>query len=274
MRRDNASRAMRHHPPRRTRAHLDRVLDGQPTQPDPLDDLVAALHAPGSPRESVGLDAALAAFAAPAEAAQPPTTLRRPSMLKTLVGKVLAAKLMAVGASALAVGGVAYAASTGHLPDPLPHSSKAAPAAASHVPTALPASATPSKTAHASDHGKAHSASHPTGAPATHPAASPSPSLVGLCHAWLARPADAGKADQTPAAAALITAAGGKASVTSYCTTLLSTTKPSHHSTGKPTETRTKTHPTGKPTDAPTHPAPPHPTGKPVTAPTHHHSDH
>ncbi|MBO0885403.1 MAG: hypothetical protein J2P17_34730, partial [Mycobacterium sp.] len=114
---------------RRNAAHLEKILQGRPTTPDPLNEFVSALQAPGTRGESAGLDAALAAFADPASAAYPPTTQRRPSMLKSLAGKVLAAKVLAITAATTAVGGVAYAASTGDLPNPMPHSAhaKAAP---------------------------------------------------------------------------------------------------------------------------------------------------
>ncbi|MBO0885402.1 MAG: hypothetical protein J2P17_34725, partial [Mycobacterium sp.] len=90
-----------------------------------------------------------------------------------------------------------------------------------------------------------------------HHSANPAPSLVGLCHAWLDRPHNAGKADDSPAFTYLIHTAGGKSSVTSWCTKLLASkddqapgNKPStppgqaksHHPTGGPTS-----HPTGRP---------------------------
>lgn len=207
-------------------------------------------------------------------------------MLKSLAGKVLAAKVLAITASTAAVGGVAYAASTGDLPSPLPHSSHGAATARTHVPTAVPAepSATATKSAVAS---KGASATHGASPALKHPSASPSPSLVGLCRAWLARPDNPGKADENPAFTYLVNAAGGKSSVTSWCTKLLASkdnpapsskpstppgqTEKSHHPTGKPTS-----HPTSKPTSHPTGKPTSHPTGNPPTEgnPGSHHNGH
>jgi hypothetical protein len=268
---------MRHHTPRRNPAHLDRILEGQSTTPDPLNQFVSALRAPGHHTETAGLDAALTAFADPASAANSPMTQRRPSMLKSLAGKVLAAKVIAITASAAAVGGVAYAASTGNLPAPLEHSSHAAAAAHTHVPTAVPADPSTSdkaaKSPNSAASSKASLATRSASATAKHHSASPSPSLVGLCHAWLARPAGSGKADESPAFTYLINTAGGKSSVTSWCTKLLASgqhpaqgNKPSDNpgnGNGKPSS-----HPTGKPSAHPTGQPSSHPTGRPTDAPS------
>jgi hypothetical protein len=256
---------MRHHSPRRNAAHLERVLEGRPTTPDPLIHFVSALQAPGARGESVGLDGALAAFADPASVVHPPTTQRRPSMLKSLAGKLLAAKVLAITASTVAVGSVAYAASTGDLPNPLPHSSHAAATARTHVPTAVPAgpSATATKTAKSAVASKGARASRGASPAVKHPSASPSPSLVGLCHAWLAHSDNPGKAEESPAFTYLVNAAGGKSSVTSWCTKLLSSKDdpaPSSKPSTPPGQAQKSEHPTGKPSS--------HPTGKPTSHPT------
>jgi hypothetical protein len=96
---------------------------------------------------------------------------------------------------------------------------------------------------------------------------SPSPSLVGLCTAYLAGVAEnPGRALDNPAFTALITAAGGKDNVIAYCTAIL----PSAHASGTPS------HPTAGPPSHPTEPssthpgASTHPTGPPSTLPGHH----
>ena len=111
---------------------------------------------------------------------------------KLLVAKAVIA---AVGVSG---GGIALAAATGHMPASL---------------TGKPAAAS-SAAATAMSNASGNSASHPA-----HPAASPSPSLRGLCQAYTAHVSQSpGKALDNPAFTALITAAGGKDSVTAFCT--------------------------------------------------------
>lgn len=180
-------------------------------------------------------------------------------MIKTLASKLMAAKVMAAVAGVTAIGGAGLAAaSSGHLPSPLPHSSQTAPASTTHEQEATEGSGTTQT-----------------------PEATPSPSMVGLCHAWLARPSDAGKAADSPAFGVLVTAAGGSTSVNTYCATLLTTstspavatsTESREDSDRKPAEApgdsthRTgergdSTHPTGEPGDST------HPTGVPTAAP-------
>ena len=163
------------------------------------------------------------------------------SATKLLVAKAV---IVAVGVSG---GGVALAAATGHMPANFTGKPAAASstAAATHMPAAR-------------------------GESASHPAASPSPSLRGLCQAFTAQVSSSpGKALDNPAFTALITAAGGKDSVTTFCTSLLAThpgNAPASHPAGKPSSHPTPantTHPTGKPSVLPTD----HPTGKPTSHP-------
>jgi hypothetical protein len=210
-----------------------------------LASLLAFAAAPQAGRELAGEAEAVTAFrrAHLGPAPQP----RRPSMSAT---KLLVAKavIAAVGVSG---GGVALAAATGHLPANL---------------AGKPAAASSAAAAASSAGGK--STSHPAD-----PAASPSPSLRGLCQAYTARVSQSpGKALDSPAFTALITAAGGKDNVTAFCTSVLAThpgNAPASHPSGNPSSLGTPantTHPTGKPTTVPTD----HPTGKPTTVPTDH----
>jgi len=161
------------------------------------------------------------------------------SATRLLVAKAV---IVAVGVSG---GGVALAAATGHLPANLTGKPAAASsaAAATHMPSAR-------------------------GQSATHPASSPSPSLRGLCQAYTAHAGrNTGKALDSPAFTALITAAGGKDSVTSFCASLLAThpgKAPTSHPAVKahPTPANTK-HPTGKPTAVRTSAPPGQPTPHP-----------
>ncbi len=158
------------------------------------------------------------------------------SATKLLVAKAV---LAAVGVTG---GGVALAAATGHLPSNLTGTSAAASSAA--TATVMPSA---------------------NGNQASHPAASPSPSLRGLCQAYTAHVGGSpGKALDSPAFSALITAAGGKDKVAAFCTSLLAT-QPGNGPTA---------HPGGKPSSLPASANTAHPTAKPTTVPTDHPTDH
>jgi hypothetical protein len=166
--------------------------------------------------------------------------------MRTALLKLLTVKAAVVGAVVVGTGGVALAASTGALPNPL-HSHPVPAASADE--------------------------SHPGGRPAAsdHPNADPSPSLVGLCHAYTAGAgSEHGKALDSPAFQALLTAAGGKANVDGFCTNLLASAAahpdgaPSDHPDGKTSDL-----PTGHPTEHPTGRPSEHPTGAPAPHPSH-----
>ncbi len=172
-------------------------------------------------------------------------------MIKTALAKLITVKAAAVLA-ATAAGGVALAASTGALPNPLTdHPSVSASASAG-------ADALGKPTVDPSHKG---------------PQGSPSPSLVGLCHAYMAGAGSTnGKALESPAFQALITTAGGKDKVDGYCTSVLAAA-PGHSESAKPESSKASDHATARPTSMPTslpteHPTM-HPTGAPSTHPTH-----
>jgi hypothetical protein len=202
-----------------------------------LASLLSAATSQASGRELAGEDDAVLAFRY-AHLGPAPRS-RRSSMSVT---KLLAVKAL-IAAVGLTGGGVALAAATGHMPSVTGSSSAAAGSAANATAS--------------------HSAG---GQSASHPTASPSPSLRGLCQAYTAHAADnPGKALDNPAFTALITAAGGKASVSGFCANMLAAkpgNAPTAHSTGKPSSmptTANTTHPSGKPTA--------HPSGKPTQQP-------
>ena len=150
-------------------------------------------------------------------------------MIKTTVAKLVTVKVAVILAAASA-GGVALAATTGVLPNPL---SEDPPASHSTPDTEPPGTQHPGQ-------------------------GTPSPSLDGLCTAFLAGAgAERGRALENPAFTALVTAAGSKDDVESYCSTRVST------STIPSTD-----HPTGPPTARPGNTPPPHPTGAPETLPS------
>jgi hypothetical protein len=241
-----------HRDPRVNRETAENLLGGVPGGPESLSRVLAAAAAPAAPHELAGEQVVLAEFrAARLHPISPP---RRPSMLKTTVAKLLAAKLLtATAVATAATGGVAFAAATNSLPEPVQgaaHNVFNAPAPRHHgKPDPLPGRG---------NQPGAKSSDAPNG--------TPSPSLRGLCTAFQAgATSNDGKALTNPAFTALVTAAGGTSKLAAYCTTLIGapsahpTGKPSTHPSGKPS-----THPTGKPTTVPTAG---HPTGQPTSAP-------
>jgi hypothetical protein len=149
-------------------------------------------------------------------------------MMKTALLKLLSLKAAAIAALAVGAGGVALAASNGALPGPFGgHTSS----------TASP--------------GPGGSQGPDNG----HGNAAPSPSMVGLCQAFRAGAgSEHGKALDSPAFQALITAAGGKDKVDAFCSDILGTPAPTGHPAGAGDD-----HPTGPPDD--------HPTGAPTSHP-------
>jgi hypothetical protein len=208
-----------------------------------LTDLLAMVSTAAFPGELSGEDAAVAAFRE-AMSGDLATQSGRGSRTKSVVvAKLLTLKAAAIAVAAVSAGGVALAATTGVLPSPL------AP----------------------------ENPSHSTNAPAqTNDPATPSPSLAGLCTAYLAGAgADHGEALESPAFSALITAAGGKDNVDAYCVGLGATVPGSgtdsesrgDHATRPPaTHPGPTDHPTG-PTEHPTG-EPSHPTGAPTSHPS------
>ena len=230
-----------HQPRRVDRDTAEHLLAGVPAvrhRVGPLGAYLAAAAAPGQPQELAGGPEAMAAFQA--AHLQPAAQQRRTSMIKTWVAKLLTVKAAAL-LTVTAAGGMALAATTGALPNPLADTpaTTPSPAHATGRPTTTP--------------------SHPGGRPSVMPSAS----LLGLCHAYTAGAgADHGKALTDPAFTDLITAAGGTAEVTTFCATILASAHAASHPAG-PADT---THPTGPPTGTP---ANSHPTGPPSSHPSH-----
>ena len=167
-------------------------------------------------------------------------------MLETALAKLLTLKVAAATVvTVAATGGVAVAAATGAMPNPL------------------------------SD-GGASATSHPTGKPSEQAGksstgdkgSSPSPSLVGLCHAFKAGAGDnPGKALENPAFTALITAAGDKDEVAAYCDALLAKKGDKTAPSGRPTNP-SPSRSVGKPDSHPTSAPDTKPTGGPASRPT------
>ncbi len=155
-------------------------------------------------------------------------------MIQATLAKLLTVKVAAVAIGFTALGGVALASGTG-APDQL---AEKAPKA---HPTAASASGTRSDGAGERKGPKATAAPKAKKNKDAQPAhGTPSPSMVGLCKAYSAKPAgQRGKALQSPAFTALTAAAGGQQKVVAYCTAVLTAkagAAPKGHPTGKPAD--------------------------------------
>ncbi|MEG3632187.1 hypothetical protein [Micromonospora palythoicola] len=225
------------------RKTADRLLDADPvalSQAGPLAAPLRAARGPARHDEMAGEHLAVAAFRAAADLAPEPRP-RRESMLRITLAKLLTVKAATVVA-ATGVGGVALAAGTGALPNPLVDPTTRPATQAPAAPTATPSlPAGPADRADVSD--------------------SPSPSLTGLCQAYTAGAAtNPGKALENPAFAELVEAAGGAGQVDEYCADAAS--KDRARPTGAPSGAgRPATRPTPNPRGAT-------PTSRPGAAPT------
>src|SRR6185437_16252020 len=180
----------RHHR-RVSRKAAEQLLGGSGAVPDaePLARVLAAASAPARDSELAGEQAAMAAFEA--HHLVPEATSRRGQMIKSPLARLLTAKVIAASVAVFATGGVALAASTGALTG---SGSAGAGATASRSPgsgpaRALgPATATASASASVPGSGRA-SPSAPASASAPVPSAPVTipGTLVGLCHALVAR---------------------------------------------------------------------------------------
>lgn len=204
----------------------ERLLDGargQVADQGPVGDLLARAAAPGRPEELAGAPAVMAAFRAayPQPVARAGRTLRR----------AVAFKVAAIVA-ALTVGGVAFAAHSGVLPNPFP------------IGPQSPVSPSDSRPGGTPDH---LTSPTPSGSPTPLPSASvpTAANLRGLCRSFLATAErDKPKATDSPAYAALVAAAGGQ-DLTGYCTALIEADagRPSANPGNGPSPKPSKAHP-------------------------------
>jgi hypothetical protein len=227
------------------RRTVEQMLDGGPFEAayrhPPLAGLLVAAAAPGRPTELASEQACVAGFRA--THLHPVPQSRRLSMIKTAVLKLLTVKVAIAAFATAGAGGVALAASTGTLPNPLDKHA----AGISPRDGGTPGSEK-SKSSHGAGrdsdgkNGKDDSDSKGNGPDASH---APTPSLVGLCHAYdSGNKTERGKALDNPAFTVLITTAGGRDKVDAYCTTLLA-----DPNAGKDTGKKDKPEPTPTPGD-------------------------
>jgi hypothetical protein len=180
----------------------------------PLAALLTAAAMPGRPDELAREQASVAAFRT-AHLTQAPRP-RRLSVVKTVVMKVLTVKAVAVLAATTA-GGVALAASTGTLPNPLAQPARVTSSGLSTAPPRPEQS-----------RGEQNRGEHPNSSKGPKPSESPDaskapmPSLVGLCQAYsTGNKAKRGNSLDNPAFTALLSSAGGKDKADGFCQALL-----------------------------------------------------
>jgi hypothetical protein len=237
-----------HQPPPLHRANAEAILAGTATERSELTQIIAAARGPATSDELAGEAAAMIRFQA---SRLDPAAAQGVTVRKRMSDKLLAAKVgIAAALAAAATGGVALAAAAHTQTEPAHHALPASTsvAAPSHDGTPTPratkaAVPPPPPPSHAA---AASAAPTAPGGAGSHPSASPSPSLRGLCIAYLANEITGGKRMDNPAFGALVTAAGGKNKITIYCLTLL----------------RTDPHPT--------RPAKSYSIGPPILSPGHH----
>ncbi|MCW2638279.1 MAG: hypothetical protein JWP76_585 [Dactylosporangium sp.] len=222
---------------RRTAEHLlGQAPMGLRNAHPPLAALLTAAAVPGRAGELAREQASVAAFRT--AHLHPAPQPRRLSVLKAVVMKVLTVKALAVLGVA-AGGGVALAASTGTLPNPL-----AQPARVTSLGlSTAPAQAEQSREAH--NPGSTEASKNAKDAKDSDVSKAPSPSLVGLCHAYSAgNKTEHGKALDNPAFTALTATAGGKDKVDMFCQALLAAPAPPN-SNAQPSGKPDKAHTTG-----------------------------
>lgn len=202
------------------RLAAEELLAGEPAAADTAGPLAAVLRvaaAPAHPEELTGERAALAAFVA--AQLDPVPEPRRPSMIKSALAKILTVKAAAILAAASTTG-VVLAATSGALPGPWTETPADRPVVAASTRAATPS--TPD--GRPSDTGKPDD-----------PGSDPSPSMVGLCRAYEAEVSNGpGKALDSPAFTALVTAARGAENVPEYCDTV--TAAAAGHPKSRPTD--------------------------------------
>lgn len=206
---------------RLTRRQSEQLLDGL-GGPGDLSRLLTDARPLRVDGELPGEAAAVAAFreASPALDPQP-----RSSSVTTLsLSHALLVKVVTVASASFAVGGVALAATTHHLPGQSPRTPSASPSAAPHPAKADGKDGTS---------GRGDPSHRPHGSPGTATPGHPEDLHgIGLCRAWDEVSRNTGA--NSPATKAkpfleLQTRAGGAAEVAAYCSSLVTAWCESHH---------------------------------------------
>jgi hypothetical protein len=204
-----------------------RMLDGEVAGPPHLARLLASI-ADGGPTAQAGLaghplpgeDEAVAAFvvarAAGAHRASGLHVAKATSGGRRAWSRALSIKV-AVAAVVLSGGGVAVAASTGVIPNPLPGHAPGPRSAGPH-PSARPDNPTGDWASSNSSTGSGLAGSGLAGSASASPGSSLPPDINGQCHAWLDDfPRDPSATEHNLRYAQLMALAGGAEKVTAYC---------------------------------------------------------
>ncbi|HCT79060.1 MAG TPA: hypothetical protein DGT23_21360 [Micromonosporaceae bacterium] len=197
MGRDAEGDEMNEYPQDLDRETAEQLLDGADATHrvgiGALSHLLASAAAPAKPHELAGENVAVMAFRAAKIAQKSGFPWRR----------LLTFKAIAAGVAAVAVGGLAFASTTGIIPGPFKMDPPPVPSRSTTSPTSgheTTTSPTPAETG---------ASAHPS---------PPSEALHGLCQAYLAKPpGERGKALESPAFSELVAAAGGADNVDAYC---------------------------------------------------------
>jgi hypothetical protein len=205
----------------------ERLISGAGDPGDPVARLLAAVRAPAMAEELAREDHAVVAFRMArwsGEATRPLPPVRQ----RTGWARAFGVKGLAIGlGTAVALGGVALAATTGVLPNPLtgitsdgdtsnpPRSSSAAPGQTDRRTEPAPGQSVGSPTTHPSG--------PPTDVGTGAPTAPPDPAVMGLCRALRAHDyQDPAKWLDSTGFERLRVAAGGEDKIADFCTALLS----------------------------------------------------
>lgn len=159
-------------------------------------------------------------------------------MIQTTLAKLLTVKVAAVAIGVTALGSVALASGTGALPNqladktPKGHATSSSAAGSKSDGVGGRKDPTAARSPKAKNDKAVKEPKQDKGAKGT-----PSPSMVGLCKAYAAKPTgQRGKAMQSPAFTALIRSAGGIQNVAGYCKVVVAVkaSEVSKHPNGKP----------------------------------------
>jgi hypothetical protein len=226
---------------RRSRAYLDRVIEGEATDVDPLVGLVHQIQAQPRRRETHGLRAASSAFAW-APSARPYLPPHHRTGLSSTAARMWHPKLLVVGLTFIVAATIAVA-STGNLPtkdSPATVSASEIDAALSSRASVLSQAARPQPAPRRTTPAKQIAVPPPASGSGL-PTVTTSPTTesewqVWWCNVWLAVPGGS-RVIKYPLFVALLDQKGGVEGLDKYCGTLLNSPVSSTHLSGGPTAT-------------------------------------
>jgi len=223
---------MRTYRRRRSRAYLDRVIEGRASGTDPLADLIQQIQAPPRRRETRGLRAASSAFIW-APSTRPYLPPHHRTGLSSAAAQLWHPKALAAGL-ALIVAATIAVATTGNLPTQHAHrgitaAGNAANVTAQKSPASNPIATQPNQPGKTlAPVGPGPGATSPSPATTSVAASATATALSApLCRQWLAQSTSSTATDSL-LFNLLVRAAGGKEALNAYCNVVLnSPTAPS-----------------------------------------------